>query len=36
MVSQTPQIEPIVPGYRIRILSDEQLETLKANTLSNT
>jgi trimethylamine--corrinoid protein Co-methyltransferase len=32
MFSQTPQIEPIVPGYRIRILNDEQLEDFKSNT----
>ena len=32
MVNQTPQIEPIVPAYRIRILSDEQLEKFKSNT----
>jgi trimethylamine--corrinoid protein Co-methyltransferase len=32
MVSQTPQIEPIVPAYRVRILSDEQLEKFKSNT----
>jgi trimethylamine--corrinoid protein Co-methyltransferase len=34
MVSQTPQIEPIVPAYRIRILSDEQLEKFKSNTFT--
>jgi trimethylamine--corrinoid protein Co-methyltransferase len=33
MVSQTPPIEPIVPAYRVRILSDEQLEEFKSNTL---
>jgi trimethylamine--corrinoid protein Co-methyltransferase len=32
MVSQTPQIEPIVPAYRVRILSDEQLKKFKSNT----
>ena len=32
MVNQTPQIEPIVPAYRVRILSDEQLEKFKSNT----
>jgi len=32
MTSQTPQIEPIVPAYRIRILSDEQLDKFKSNT----
>jgi hypothetical protein len=26
MVSQTPQIEPIIPAYHIRILRNEQLE----------
>ena len=34
MVSQTPQIEPIVPAYRVRILSDEQLENFKSNTFT--
>jgi len=29
MVGQTPQIEPLFPAYRIRILSDEQLEIFK-------
>ena len=32
MFSQTPPIEPIVPAYRVRILSDEQLEKFKSNT----
>jgi trimethylamine--corrinoid protein Co-methyltransferase len=32
MASQTPQIAPIIPAYRIRILSDEQLDKLKSNT----
>ncbi|GAG19360.1 unnamed protein product, partial [marine sediment metagenome] len=32
MDSQTPQIEPLVPAYRVRILSDEQLEKFKSNT----
>jgi trimethylamine--corrinoid protein Co-methyltransferase len=32
MDGQTPQIEPIVPAYRVRILSDEQLEKFKSNT----
>ena len=32
MDGQTPQIEPIVPAYRVRILSDEQLERFKSNT----
>jgi trimethylamine--corrinoid protein Co-methyltransferase len=30
---ETPQLQPIVPGYRLRILSDEQLEQLKSATL---
>ena len=30
MFSQTPPIEPITPGYRIRILSDEQLDQFKS------
>ncbi len=34
MVSQTPQIEPIAPAYRVRILSDEQLEKFKSNTFT--
>jgi trimethylamine--corrinoid protein Co-methyltransferase len=34
MVSQTPQIEPIVPAFRVRILSDEQLENFKSNTFT--
>ncbi|MBW8011541.1 MAG: hypothetical protein FVQ83_09935 [Chloroflexi bacterium] len=32
MISQTPQLEPIVPAYRVRILSDEQLDKFKSNT----
>jgi trimethylamine--corrinoid protein Co-methyltransferase len=32
MVSQTPQMEPIIPTYRVRILSDDQLEKFKSNT----
>jgi trimethylamine--corrinoid protein Co-methyltransferase len=32
MYSQTPPIQPIKPAYRIRILTDEQLEQFKANT----
>ena len=32
MYSETPPIEPIKPAYRIRILSDEQLEQFKSNT----
>jgi trimethylamine--corrinoid protein Co-methyltransferase len=34
MDGQTPQIEPIVPAYRVRILSDEQLEKFKSNTFT--
>lgn len=30
---QTPPLQPLVPGYRLRILSDEQLSTLRAATL---
>jgi trimethylamine--corrinoid protein Co-methyltransferase len=33
MPGETPQLQPIVPGYHLRILSDEQLEQLKAATL---
>jgi trimethylamine--corrinoid protein Co-methyltransferase len=33
MYSQTPALEPIVPGYHLRILSDEQLAQLKSATL---
>jgi trimethylamine--corrinoid protein Co-methyltransferase len=33
MHSETPQLQPIVPSYRLRILSDEQLKQLKAATL---
>lgn len=33
MYSKTPLIEPIVPAYHIRILSDEQLEQFKSGTL---
>ncbi|MCP4142449.1 MAG: hypothetical protein GY755_19600 [Chloroflexi bacterium] len=32
MFSKTPPIEPIKPAYRIRILTDEQLEKFKTNT----
>jgi trimethylamine--corrinoid protein Co-methyltransferase len=32
MYSETPPIQPIKPAYRIRILSDEQLEQFKTNT----
>jgi len=34
MGSQTPQIKPIVPAYRVRILNDEQLERFKSNTFT--
>jgi len=34
MSSKTPQLEPIVPAYRVRILSDEQLEKFKSNTFT--
>jgi len=33
MYSETPQLEPIVPAYHLRILSDEQLADLKSATL---
>ncbi len=33
MSGETPQLQPIVPGYHLRILSDEQLGQLKAATL---
>ncbi len=32
MYSETPPIEPIVPAYNIRILSERQLDQFKANT----
>ena len=32
MFSETPPIEPIAPAYRIRILSDKQLDHFKSNT----
>lgn len=32
MYSETPPIDPIVPAYHIRILSDEQLEQFKSGT----
>ena len=31
--TDTPELQPIVPGYRLRILSDEQLRALRAATL---
>jgi trimethylamine--corrinoid protein Co-methyltransferase len=33
MHSETPQLQPIVPSYHLRILTDEQLEQLKSATL---
>jgi trimethylamine--corrinoid protein Co-methyltransferase len=33
MASETPLIQPIVPMYRLRILSDQQLADLKSATL---
>ena len=33
MSSRTPDLQPIVPGYRLRILSDAQLEQFKSATL---
>jgi trimethylamine--corrinoid protein Co-methyltransferase len=33
MSSETPNLQPIVPAYHLRILSDEQLETFKSATL---
>lgn len=33
MANETPQIQPIVPSYRLRILSDLQLADLKSATL---
>ena len=33
MPSKTPDLQPIVPGYRLRILSDGQLEQFKSATL---
>jgi len=33
MYSETPKLEPIVPSYRLRILSDAQLAQLQAATL---
>jgi len=33
MHSQTPELQPIVPAYHLRILSDEQLEQFKSATL---
>ncbi len=33
MHTETPKLEPITPGYRLRIPSDEQLENLHSGTL---
>ncbi len=33
MHTETPKLQPITPGYRLRILSDEQLENLRSGTL---
>ena len=33
MHSETPELQPIVPAYHLRILGDEQLEQLKSATL---
>ena len=33
MSGETPQLQPIVPGYHLRILSDDQLAQLKSATL---
>ncbi len=33
MPNQTPPLQPIVPSYHLRILSDEQLAQLKSATL---
>ncbi len=33
MYSETPQLQPIVPSYHLRILSDEQVAQLKSATL---
>lgn len=33
MYSETPPLQPIVPAYRLRILSDEQLERFRSATL---
>jgi trimethylamine--corrinoid protein Co-methyltransferase len=34
MDSRTPEIEPIVPAYHVRILSDAQLEEFRSNTFT--
>jgi trimethylamine--corrinoid protein Co-methyltransferase len=33
MHNETPELQPIVPRYRVRILSDEQLDQFKSGTL---
>jgi trimethylamine--corrinoid protein Co-methyltransferase len=33
MFSETPKLQPIVPSYRLRVLSDEQLGRFKSGTL---
>jgi trimethylamine--corrinoid protein Co-methyltransferase len=33
MYQETPQLEPILPAYRLRILTDEQLQRLRSATL---
>jgi trimethylamine---corrinoid protein Co-methyltransferase len=33
MVSETPSLQPIIPGYHVRILEDEQLDQLQSATL---
>jgi hypothetical protein len=33
MYSKTPPLQPIVPSYHLRILSDEQVDQLKSATL---
>lgn len=33
MPSETPKLQPIVPSYRLRMLSDEQLKRFKSGTL---
>ena len=32
-LGETPQLQPIVPGYKLRILSDEQLARFQSATL---
>jgi trimethylamine--corrinoid protein Co-methyltransferase len=33
MASETPRLQPIIPGYRMRILTDEQLRQFRSATL---